>query len=148
MMLTVSKQMQKTVRQLIKFHTVGCLNTLLDIGLYLILTKLGVAYMVAQCISYAGGTLNSYAMNKRWTFRTQANPAQYACGALFRFLTLNAVSFGISSLVLTQCLYSLGWSNVTSKLAATCAGMLLQFIGNKYWVFRERKPVFQDSINS
>lgn len=53
---------------LIKFALVGVVNTLIDFAVYALLTTIGVNYILAQWISYSAGILNSYVMNRKWTF--------------------------------------------------------------------------------
>lgn len=54
---------------LIKFALVGVVNTLIDFAVYALLTTIGVNYILAQWISYSAGILNSYVMNRKWTFK-------------------------------------------------------------------------------
>ncbi|MEK1833354.1 GtrA family protein [Priestia megaterium] len=37
------------------------------------LSYLGVYYIIAQCVSYGCGVLNSYLLNRTWTFQQQGN---------------------------------------------------------------------------
>ncbi len=65
--------------QAAKFVLVGILNTVLDIGLYLVLTRwIGVFArwrVVAKGISYGAGVLNSFCWNRSWTFKVRAGVA-------------------------------------------------------------------------
>ena len=54
---------------MVKFALVGVVNTAVDVGLFWVLQAvLGVPYLIANVISYSAGTLNSFVLNKVWTF--------------------------------------------------------------------------------
>jgi len=122
---------------LVRFTLVGIGNTLVDFGVFFLLTSMGVSYVLAQICSYSAGVINSYIWNRTWTFRVQekASVSQF-----FQFLILNLLSLG-TTVVLLQLLHSAGISLVISKGMATMAGMAINFSGSRFWVFspeRER----------
>ena len=59
--------------QFLKFCTIGIINTAIDIVLYVLLTRYGgfTGYLiyVAKVLTFMIATLNSYALNSRWTFQ-------------------------------------------------------------------------------
>src|SRR5438552_16938904 len=56
--------------QFVKFGIVGVSNTLLTFVVYTLLLKVfGVWYLAASAIGFAVGTINSFLLNRRWTFR-------------------------------------------------------------------------------
>jgi hypothetical protein len=64
----------ENIVQLFKFATVGCFNTLIDWAIYFIILKLFPAesvifYTAAKGFSYFCGILNSFFLNRVWTFR-------------------------------------------------------------------------------
>lgn len=55
-----------------KFAIVGVANTLIDYGMFTLLTRFGgVQVYLANVIGYACGMLNSYVFNRAWTFKAQ-----------------------------------------------------------------------------
>ncbi len=131
------KDFGKSIIQFIKFNIVGVLNTLVDFGVYTLLTSLGLDNMIAQCISYTCGMLNSYLFNTLWTFRAekQRTPSEF-----IKFVCVNLVSLGASLGMLYICK---NWfmidNNILSKLIATPVSMAVNFIGNKLFVFRKKE---------
>lgn len=121
------------MRQFIKFNLVGLLNTALDFALFALLTWLGVYYILAQCISYGVGMLNSYALNKYWTFaqKGRLEPKQ-----VIRFTVLNLGSLLLSLVLLALFRDQLELKLLLAKLLATVATTLVNFAGSKLWVFR------------
>lgn len=63
--------MKKKLVTLLRFGTVGVGNTLIDFGVFFLLTALNVPYLLAQVCSYTAGILNSYIWNRTWTFRVK-----------------------------------------------------------------------------
>ena len=117
--------------QFIKFGLVGVLNTLVDFLVYQLLVYLGLHYAPAQCISYTCGLLNSYFFNSRWTFGKGKRYTKR------EFVAVNLVSLSISVLLLRLCYGTLGIeSNLIAKGAVTAVVMVINFIGNKLFVFK------------
>jgi putative flippase GtrA len=121
------------MRQFIKFNLVGLLNTALDFVLFSLLTWIGVYYILAQCVSYGVGMLNSYTLNKYWTFaqKGRLEPKQ-----AIRFLVLNLSSLLLSLLLLMLFKDSWGIAILAAKLLTTLITTLVNYAGNKLWVFR------------
>jgi putative flippase GtrA len=121
------------MRQFIKFNFVGLLNTALDFAVFTLLTWLGVYYILAQCISYGVGMINSYTLNKYWTFaqKGRLEPKQ-----AFRFIMLNLgsllLSLGLLAIFRDQWMMKV----LLAKLLTTVITTLVNYAGNKLWVFR------------
>ncbi len=125
---------KKSFFQLIKFGMVGVMNTLVDFIVYQLLVYFGLHYAAAQCISYSCGLLNSYFFNSRWTFK---ETKKYTKQEFARFILVNLVSLGISVLLLRLCYEVLGiTSDLVAKLIVTALVMVINFIGNKLFVFK------------
>ena len=106
---------------------------------------------VAQVIGYSAGVLNSYFWNSRWTFRKEHKRSAREAAS---FLVVNLVSLGVSLGVLWACKNLLGitdawvagwvpaWlggfvkGDTVAKLIATPCAIVVNFIGNKLFVFR------------
>jgi putative flippase GtrA len=118
--------------QFMKFNIVGVLNTAIDFCVFTLLTFLLVNSLLAQAISYGCGMVNSYFLNRNWTFakRNEADMWQAA-----RFVTVNLTALGISMAVLYLMNTVLLVNVFASKLAATVFSIAVNFLGNKFWVF-------------
>ncbi|OBA07704.1 sugar translocase [Paenibacillus polymyxa] len=119
---------------MIRFGIVGLVNTGVDYIIFMLLAWAGVQVVVAQIISYSCGTANSYILNSRWTFsKQQANNTNK--GRLLKFIVINLIVLGITSLLLQVLHTETELPLALSKLIATAAGMIINYIGSRYWVF-------------
>lgn len=118
--------------QLLRFGVVGSLNTGVDLAAFSLLVYAGVPYLLAQCASFLLGTCNSYWLNRRWTFRRK-DAANAREGA--KFLILNVLTLAATSALLALLHQAAGWPVIGGKLGATAAGFVLNYAGNRLWVF-------------
>ncbi len=119
---------------MIRFGIVGLVNTGVDYIIFMLLAWVGVPVVVAQIISYSCGTANSYILNSRWTFsKQQANNTNK--GQLLKFIVINLIVLGITSLLLQVLHTETELPLALGKLIATAAGMIVNYIGSRYWVF-------------
>jgi putative flippase GtrA len=123
---------KKFIRQFIKFNIVGVSNTLVDFGIFVILNIMGVFYIYAQVISYGCGIMNSYILNRYWTFNYKGISHHFT---IFKFLGVNLLSLGISLAFLYIFRDYAGINILASKIISTFFSMTINFFGSKFWVF-------------
>ncbi|MEG0542387.1 MAG: GtrA family protein [Angelakisella sp.] len=117
-----------------KFAFVGVINTLLDIGLFALLAQvLGINVYLSQLVSYSAGTLNSYLLNRSWTFKTKE---RFWSPALIRFLLLNVAMLLLSTAIIWLFYDVMGIHKLIAKGFSTAFTLVLSFIINRLWVFR------------
>ncbi|WP_055106492.1 GtrA family protein [Paenibacillus ihumii] len=125
--------------QFLKFNMVGLVNTAIDFMLFSLLLFLGAATFGAQVISYAAGTLNSYVMNKRFTFYDQAGEQDgrsiFRFGQFIRFAALNGAVLVLSLIMLFVLVSVAGFPPLASKAIVTAGTVCLNFVGSRQWVF-------------
>ncbi len=123
--------------QFIKFNVVGVFNTIVDFVVYSIMCIFGLHYMLAQVIGYAFGVGNSYLMNSLWTFSKER---KHTADEFGRFLLVNLVSLGVSLGMLWIAHNPLHiQSDLWCKAIATPAALIVNFAGNKLFVFNKAK---------
>lgn len=118
----------------IKFGITGVMNTLVDFLVFTVLSYVGVNMYLSQVVSYGCGMLNSYAVNRKWTF---GSGGSFFGRQMARFLVVNLSLLGVSLIVLNIGTGTLGLPKLVSKLIATCITMVLGFIINRLWVFKQ-----------
>ncbi|PEJ57795.1 sugar translocase [Bacillus sp. AFS002410] len=122
----------------VKFGIVGLINTGVDFIVFtlLIYAVTNIPYLVAQMISYSCGIVNSYLLNKRWTFKAKN---QSSVQEKTRFVIVNVITLLLTLLILKVCSEWFGLSVLASKLMATCISVLMNYVGSRYWVFTSSK---------
>ena len=73
--------------QFARFCSVGVLNTLVTLGVFWGLGRVGAWYPAASTVAFLAGAVNSYALNRRWTFRRR--------GSLARFVAVQALGMAL-----------------------------------------------------
>lgn len=117
---------------LAKFSFTGLLNTAVDFGVFAALTWLGWSPAAAHTASTALATLNSFVLNRNWTFRNSRSQSDLV--RLSKFVTLNLVSYGLSLGVLLAA-GAQGLTPLAAKAGALVITMTVNFAGNRWWVF-------------
>lgn len=138
----------KSFLQFGKFFIVGIVNTGIDFAIlnflmWMTKTYEGTPVVVFNTISFSAAVVNSYILNKYWTFEdknaTKA-PVQFA-----KFFTVAVIGWGLN----TGILYSITslihpvfglsaaiWANL-AKAFATGVVLIWNFIGYKFLVFKK-----------
>lgn len=120
---------------LFRFASVGCINTMVDFAVFIILNNVfGVNYLICQLTGYSAGVLNSFIMNKVWTF--QSKTSRFHTSVQFaRFIIVNLVSLGLS-LVGIKLLSGYADVNVyIAKVMVTFVAQAVNYLGYRFWVF-------------
>ena len=146
---------KKSIVQLLKFVLIGASNTILDLLVTFALNAIFGIYYLAKIIGYACGIANSYFWNSRWTFREER---RRDAREIVTFIAVNLVTLGLSLLlqwVFRDLLHLDAWwtgaigENFLTKilngerfclLLASGVALIVNFIGNKLFVFRKRQP--------
>lgn len=118
-----------------KFTVVGVANTAIDFGVFMLLHGyLHLFYALAQVVSYACGMTNSYLLNKFWTFQSKK---AIQLKEVVKFVVVNLVSLGVALLFLYLLRDAWEWGIAESKILATGGSLMVNFVGNRWWVFGE-----------
>ncbi|MFZ1655106.1 MAG: GtrA family protein [Candidatus Moraniibacteriota bacterium] len=139
----------RLVKQFSKFVIVGGINTGIDFAvLYGLVTVTGITHgyelFILNAISFSVAVINSYFMNKYWTFedktKTQQEPFKFS-----QFLIISVIGIGINGGILTLItgnvipLFGLSerlWV-LFAKLMATGVSLVWNFVGYKLFVFKK-----------
>ncbi|MFS1460810.1 GtrA family protein [Vibrio lentus] len=77
---------------IVKFGSIGVMNTVLSYIIFLVLIGLNVHYLTASGLSFIVGTLFSYTVNSRYTFYVQRNILDFT---KFLSVTIASLAFGL-----------------------------------------------------
>jgi putative flippase GtrA len=94
----------------------------------------GVPLLIASTMGYVCGLVNSYLMNRRFTFRIgrARNRTEFT-----RFCLVNVISLGTNLLVLRM-LVAVAVLPEHAQIVATGASFVVNFSGNRWWTFAAR----------
>lgn len=85
---------RRTIKQLLKYAIVGCMNTLLTLCvIFLCKSVLGVNVYVSNALGYIAGLINSFLWNRRWVFHSSGRVRREAMHFLTGFLVCYAIQF-------------------------------------------------------
>ena len=133
--------------QIVRFGIVGTLNTIIDILMLNILlwrfpTHDANHLLLYNSIAYTLGALNSFSLNKYWTFQRRQT---ISGGELVRFALVNGAGILCNDSIIWMVARTLHplivsnllWANA-SKLAAISGTMIVSYLGMRLWVFASK----------
>jgi len=123
-------------KQFFKFGLVGVVNTLISYFIYAILTYLGLFYLVSNVIAFAISMTNAFYWNNKHVFKENRENRK-AINSAFRMV----ISYAFSGLIISSALLYIfvdifKISEYIAPFLGLCITVPLNFILNKFWVFR------------
>ncbi|MEF2966094.1 GtrA family protein [Paenibacillus sp. M1] len=138
--------------QFAKFNMVGVINTAIDFACFALLTEWGAEHGIAQIFSYSAGMVNSFLMNRRYTFddRRMANTNRRGPDAkrFIRFVALNLIVLALSLVLLRLMSFFPEVHVLLAKAGVTFVTVILNFYGSRKWVFRRNLDTVENSLPS
>ncbi|MDG6078178.1 GtrA family protein [Erythrobacter litoralis] len=120
--------------ELTRFAVCGVANTATCFVLLFVLTSVDLNVWLASFFSYGIATVQSFFLNKSWTFRAAKTSSQFT-----QFVLLNVVSALVFS-SLTDCLTSI-ITLFPAAVFATGVSMLVNFVAMKLIIFKKAAHV-------
>jgi len=122
-----------TLQQGIKFGIVGIINTFITLMIIFILSNYyHIYYIFSNAIGYIAGFINSFIMNKLWTFRSKGKILKESLLFVIAFF----ISYGIQLIILFYLHEILGYSENISQIISMIFYTLANFMINKFLTFR------------
>lgn len=125
---------KESLREIVLFVFIGGCSTAIDFILYLLFLN-AVNVVIAKGASMIAASVFSYVLNKTLTFKVRKKSDT---GMVVRFYFVFVLNLLVNVSV-NWLFYSLLQTNVIPFILATAAGMAVNFLGQKYFVFRERQ---------
>lgn len=119
-------------KRLIIYGAVGCVNTLVDFGVFTLCAELGLRPSLSQAAGYATGVVCSFLLNRNITFRDGRGKVWQQA---LLFVVINLVSLAVTSLLMGW-LTDAGLNKYISKVLVTVLSMLINYFGYKRVVFQ------------
>ena len=156
--MNLYRKHKKSISHFIKFMAVGVVNFIVDFGILTLLTRvLGWPIPIANTISYSCGLINSFILNRFWTFKIKLKffsvyalkpgrvfkkglKIKFLSAPFIKFIFVNLISLGVNTLTMYILvdLYGLTTlNNLVAKVIATFFSFVVNFAGSKLLVFKE-----------
>lgn len=119
------------VKQILRFLVGGGSAVITDYLIYKILLSTGIQLDQAKAISFICGATVGFVINKLWTFEVKA----FSTTEILRYIALYVVTATLNILVNRGVLFLFN-VQVLAFLCATGVSTVLNFIGQKFFVFR------------
>lgn len=123
----------QTFIEFIQFSIVGAINTVVDFGVFSLLLTKGCPIVWAQILSYGCGMLNSYIMNRSWTFKENKRN-EYS--EPLKYVVANVATLILVSVLIILFIHMVHLPVLIAKVICTGIGMGMNFISSKFWVFQ------------
>lgn len=121
--------------RLIKFAFVGVFNTAIDwIVFFIMNTLLKIPVLISHPVAYLCGIVSSYIGNKYFTFKAKN---KVTLSETSKFVVVNLISLGASTLVITLLAENAGWNEYVAKLISTAVAMTINYLGSRFFVFHK-----------
>ena len=118
-------------KQFIRFFISGVTAVAIDLMVYYVL-KETLDYNLAKGVSFLAGTIVAYILNKFWTFEEK----KYSSVELIKFFTLYSLTLFIN-IYINHLALIISQSVLFAFLTATGVSTVLNFVGQKFWVFKK-----------
>lgn len=119
------------MKNLVRYLTVGILNTIIGFGIIFGFMLLGISPEISNLSGYAVGMIFSYFMNKIYTFKSNKKSKI----EFIKFIISMLIAYILNFITLKICL-NLGINpyicQILSNIVYTASGFLL----SKFWVFK------------
>jgi putative flippase GtrA len=120
--------------QFIKFSLVGFLNTAIHYGLFYVTYEyLGLYHLLASTLGFCVAVTNSYLINKHWTFKARGADVRHE---FTKFITVNLITLSINLGSMALLVEQFGIDPRVAQLASIGLTLSINFLGNKFWTFR------------
>lgn len=125
--------MQKLMKQIIRFAAVGGSAFVIDYGILFVLNSfLGMNHLVASTISFSVSVIYNYVLSTLWVF--DVNEEQSKSQQLTVFMVLSVIGLAINEFIMWICVDNLKMMVMVGKIIATAVVMVYNFITRKIYL--------------
>ena len=122
------------LKKFIKFGITGVLNTAVDTLVFALCNEIfKIDPPVSKVIGVVAASINSYIVNKNWTFQKRKN---YSKTEIFKFLIMQSCYLAVNYIGMYVLTKPLGLNEYLSLIPLACITIPLNYFGNKLFVFK------------
>jgi putative flippase GtrA len=122
----------KLLKQIARFMVVGGFSTLVDFVIYMLLS-VHLAITTSKAISMIFASVISYILSKNWTFK---NNNETNSTHIVKFYVTFFINF-ITNISANNIILDISGLKIFSFVMATLSAMTVNFLLQRYWVFRK-----------
>lgn len=126
-----------------RFIIVGVMNTLIGMAaMFIAYNVFHLGYWLSSAMDYIIGSIFSYFANKHFTFKSEKKSTAEVVRFVINIVVCYFAAYSIAKPVVVSVLERTGWSvsvmEQISMLFGMCIFVVLNYLGQKYFVFRKR----------
>ncbi|MFA5878700.1 MAG: GtrA family protein [Candidatus Margulisiibacteriota bacterium] len=122
----------KKYQNFIVYSLIGCTGTLIDLIIFILLTQIGIPYLLANVFSISVGITNNFLLNAFFNFKVKDDLLK----RFSRFYGIGLIGLLISSILLFVLIDFFSVSKIIAKLSTVFVVVLIQYNLNKIITFR------------
>jgi len=119
---------KKLISQIIKFGFVGGTAFFIDTGVLLLLSKLGINYLIANVISFTVSVIYNYILSMKFVFDVKDSNITKN---FIQFIILSIIGLCVNEIIMKLCVDVVTLNLLFSKIIATGIVMIYNFITRK-----------------
>lgn len=125
------------LKYLSRFSVVGVLNTFVDFLMFTAAYQLiGIHYTQSQVIGYSFGIINSFILNKNWTFEG-GNTKKKTPLELVQFVIVNICTLIITLFCMKALVNNLSLNVYLAKIIITFIAQGINFVSYRFLIFKK-----------
>ena len=138
------KKYKELLIQILKFGFVGCTAFFIDAGILLLLSNLGINYLIANIISTTCSIIYNYILSIKFVFHVTSNENNKS---FIQFVILSIIGLALTTLIMKICVGGFHLNLMFSKIFATGVVMTYNFISRKIlWETNKNHWIFNGSL--
>lgn len=119
---------KKLILQIIKFGFVGGTAFFIDTGVLLLLSKLGINYLIANVVSFTVSVIYNYILSMKFVFDVKDSNTTKN---FIQFIILSIIGLCVNEIIMKLCVDVVTLNLLFSKIIATGIVMIYNFITRK-----------------
>ena len=129
----MNNKISKTIEQFIKYGLVGVSNTIITLSIIFVFMKLlNVSYIPSNAVGYLFGFINSFILNKIWTFKSKKSIGRESLFFVLIFVTCYLLQLILLIILKEKLQIMPEYAQIISILFYS----ILNFSGNKFITFK------------
>lgn len=124
---------KEEITRITRFCIVGLLNTTVFFLLFfLFFNIISLNYLLSSTIAYLLATVNSFMINRSWTFESYGEKNK----KFIKFVIVNLVSIGVNSLMIFILVELFCLHPWLAQFLTICVTTCINYTGNRFWTFK------------